>query len=294
MAWIGLSRLPFLLAGLLPYTLGAIIAAKTLGHIRWDIFSLGFLGVLLIMLSTYYAGEYWDYDGDVLSPESKFSGGTRVMLKGILSRTAPLTGSIITLALAGAVGIMLQSIYKTGPWTLPLGIVGMLGGYLYSSKPARWVETGTGELWIAFCYGWLPVAAAYYLQTAHFLTAIVFVSLPIAFSIFNVILLNEFSDHEADKKTGKNNLVVRFGKEIAARAYLFSAVLSAVGLIISTFFVPLSILWFYAPIFILSFGLAYFVFRGEWKDPGKLEILCGLNILVNILSTGAFICAFLI
>lgn len=292
LAWIGLSRVPFLLVGILPYMLGMVMAEKSHYPVRWEIFWLGFLGVLLIMLSTYYAGEYWDYEGDALSPESKFSGGTRVMLKGILSKTAPLTGSIVTLALAAAVGLTLQFIYHTGPWTLPLGIIGMIGGFFYSTRPVRWVATGTGELWIAFCYGWLPVAAGYYLQAGAFSPSILPVSLPIAFSVFNVILLNEFSDYDADKKTGKKNLTVRFGQSIAAKLFVLVSFLSAASVVWSSLYAPSAVLLFYLPVFLLSLGLSIFMLRGAWRESKKLEIMCGLNILVNIALTAVYLLSF--
>ena len=291
-AWIGLSRVPFLLVGVLPYVLGAVMAGKANVPVRWEIFALGLLGAVLIMLSTYYAGEFWDYEGDALSPESKFSGGTRVMIKGILSKTAPLTGSIVALFLAATVGLILQFSYHTGPWTLPLGVIGMIGGFFYSTRPVRWVATGTGELWIAFCYGWLPVAAGYYLPAGFFSPSIFAVSLPIAFSIFNVILLNEFSDYDADKKTGKKNLTVRFGKSTAAKLFVLVSFLSAVSVVWSSLYAPPIVLLFYLPVFILSLWLAIFMMRGAWQDGKKLEIMCGLNILINIALTGVYLLAF--
>ena len=292
LAWIGLSRPPFLLVGILPYLLGAVMAAAGTYPVRWGIFSLGFLGAVLIMLSTYYGGEYWDYEGDLLSSGNRFAGGTRVMLKGILPKTAPLTGSLVTLILAAAVGLLLQFVYRTGPWTLPLGVIGMIGGFFYSTRPVRWVATGTGELWIAFCYGWLPVAVGYYLQAGTFAPAILPVSLPIAFACFNVILLNEFSDYEADTKTNKKNLTVRFGKPFSAKLYALVSFLSVAAVVWSSLYVPPSVLLFYLPVFLLSFGLAILVLRGAWQDGKKLEVMCGLNILVNLALPVVYMLAF--
>ena len=285
LAWLGLSRVPFLFVGILPYLLGAVLAHKQ----NAAVFFLGLAGVVLIMLSTYYAGEYWDYEGDKLSPEFKFSGGTRVMLKGILPRTAPLTGSFVTLLLAAAVGLVLQFYYRTGPWTLPLGFVGMIGGFFYSTRPVRWVATGTGELWIAFCYGWLPVAVGYYLLRGAFSPVIFFISLPIACATFNVILLNEFSDYEADLATGKRNLTVRLGKQRAAFLYVFVAILMS----LAAFFAVPALAVPYLPVFALSLALIFFMMRGAWHDIRRLEVICGLNILVNLAIPVVYMAAFL-
>ena len=82
------------------------------------------------------------------------------------------------------------------------------------------VKRGVGEIFIGFCYGWLPVASAYYIQTATIAPIIHWMWLPIGLSIFNVILLNEFPDYEADKAAGKKNLLYRIGKQKGMFVYV--------------------------------------------------------------------------
>jgi len=60
----------------------------------------------------------------------------------------------------------------------------------------------------------LPVASAYYIQTSAIHPVIHWMAIPIGITIFNVILLNEFPDYEADKATGKKNLLYRLGKKV--------------------------------------------------------------------------------
>lgn len=117
-AWISLSRPPFHFVGLLPFLLGGIIAWDKMGYLYWDIAILDTLGVFLIMLSTYFAGEYWDYLEDSYSFEqgsSRFSGGSQVIQRGLIQRRAALKGSIITLTLALSVLLILQFVLETGP-----------------------------------------------------------------------------------------------------------------------------------------------------------------------------------
>ena len=176
--------------------------------------------MVLVMLATYYAGEYWDYAEDSLSARlgpSRFAGGSRVLQRGLLPRRAALWASLVSLLLAVGVGLMLQLGYRTGVWTIPFGVLGMLGGFFYSTRPVRWVSRGWGELWIAFCYGWLPVATGYYLQAGGITPLVHWLAAPIGLTIFNVILLNEFPDYPADLVTGKANMVMRLGPERASR-----------------------------------------------------------------------------
>jgi 1,4-dihydroxy-2-naphthoate octaprenyltransferase len=55
---------------------------------RVDIFLLGTLAVIMIMLSTYQAGEYFDLQEDTISKSifpSRFAGGSGVMPRGSVS-----------------------------------------------------------------------------------------------------------------------------------------------------------------------------------------------------------------
>jgi 1,4-dihydroxy-2-naphthoate octaprenyltransferase len=295
-AWLALSRLPFHSVGVLPFILGGVLAWRQEGAFRWDICWWGTLGVVLIMLATYYAGEYWDYAEDAISTRlgpSRFAGGSRVLQRGLLPRHAALYASLISLALAIGVGLVLQVAYRTGPWTMPFGIVGILGGFFYSTRPVRWVRTGIGELWIAFCYGWLPVAVGYYLQTGKITPLVHWLAVPIGLTIFNVILLNEFPDHPADQAAGKTNLAVRLGRERASALYNLTSLGSWIAMLISlNRGVPTRALWFYLPILALSLILVVLVMRGRWQDRATLEKLCGANLVVNLGTTAAYIVAF--
>ena len=295
-AWLALSRPPFHSVGVLPFILGGVLAWRLRGAFRWDICAWGTLGVVLVMLATYYAGEYWDYMEDTLSARlgpSRFAGGSRVLQRSLLPRRAPLWASLVSLLLAIGVALILQLGYGTGPWTIPFAILGLLGGFFYSTRPLRWVSTGWGELWIAFCYGWLPVAVGYYLQVGEIAWLVHWLAVPIGLTIFNVILLNEFPDYPADSEAGKANLVVRLGRERASLLYGLVSLGSWVAMLLSLGRgVPAQVLWFYLPILALSLILVVWVVRGRWQDRATLERLCAANLAVNLGTTASYIFAF--
>jgi 1,4-dihydroxy-2-naphthoate octaprenyltransferase len=297
-AWVALSRLPFHSVGVLPFILGGVLAWRLGGVFRWDVFAWGTLGVVLVMLATYYANEYWDIVEDVLSARlgpSRFAGGSQVLPRGLLPRHAALWASLVSLLLAIGVALILQLGYRTGPLTVPFAVVGLLGGFFYSTQPVRWVSRGWGELWIAFCYGWLPVAVGYYLQVGEIAPLVHWLAIPIGFTIFNVILLNEFPDYLADLEAGKANVTVRLGRERASLLYGLTSLGSWVAMLFSlSRGVPPQALWFYLPILALSLILVVMVIRGRWRDRATLEKLCGANLVVNLGTTAAYILAFLV
>jgi 1,4-dihydroxy-2-naphthoate octaprenyltransferase len=171
----------------------------------------------------------------------------------------------------------------------------LLGGFFYSARPIRWASTGFGEIWIAFCYGWLPIAAGFYLQAGYVSTIVHWLAIPVGFTIFNVILLNEFPDYEADRAVGKKNMLVRLDPKKGVHLYAYLSSGSWIFFIISLYQgVPRQAILFYMPVFFVSVILVVMVLSGRWQNRIILERLCGLNILVNLGTTLAYILGFVI
>lgn len=271
-----------------------VIAWSEGNPIHWGVFLLSTLAVISIMLTTYYAGEYYDYETDSLNQEfNKFSGGSRTVATGLVPRHYALVASYASLAVAVTLGLILQFYYKTGVFTIPLGAFGLFCGFFYSSRPLQWSYRGIGEILIGICYGWLTVNTAYYLQTGHFGLVPTLVSLPIAITIFLVILINEFPDYVADREVGKNNLVVRFGREKMAILYMLLLIASFLAILVG---LPFGTPWLAGALSPLVLGLIFFnitAMRGRgYEDRRVLEGICGRTIMINLLISAVYILAF--
>ena len=288
-AWWRLSRIPFLSVGILPLILGFVLAWKGGYRGAYQLCLLALIAVVLILWMTYYLGEWNDLQGDRLNHQrNRFSGGSRVLVEGILPVWVSLLLGYMCLVTAIVIGLTLFLHHRTGPWTLPLGAVGILCGFFYSSKPLRWSYRGIGEILIGVCYGWLPIATGFYLLSGFFSQQVLLVSIPIGLSVFNVILINEFPDEVADRAVGKKNLVVRFGKEKSADLYLGLSILTGLS-----FLKVMSIL---QPkpngLFVLS-GIPLLligwngveIWRGNYRDPRTLETLSRNGLFVNLSIT---------
>lgn len=297
-AWLRLSRPLFHIVGVLPFLLGAVLAWSETGTFSLVVFLLGSAGAVLIMLAAYYAGEYWDIEEDRIASgltRSRFAGGSGVMVEGLVSRRHVLAGVWLSLILAGIVGVLLVVVFQTGSWTIPLGVIGMIGGFYYSSRPVRWVRTGLGETWIAFCYGWLPVNTGYYLQAGRFLPLATWISIPVALTIFNVILINEFPDYEADRAAGKENLAVRLGLHQASVLYAAVAIVSWISFwLMPHAGAPIIFIPFMIPFQIVSALLVVRLVRGAWKDRSSLEFMCAGTILVNVGISAALLASLIL
>jgi len=295
--WIILSRPPFHIVGILPFLLGTFLAYRLSDAFHLEVFILGIAGVMLIMLSTHHAGEYFDYKEDEIASRlhnNQFAGGTRVLVEGKIPPRVARWTSVIAFLIALVIGIVLQFVYQTGPYTLLLGCLGALPGFFYSTEPVRLVKRGVGEIFIGFCYGWLPVASSYYIQTATIAPIIHWMWLPIGFSIFNVILLNEFPDYEADVAAGKKNLLARVGKDKGKWVYIVFNLLTCLTMIASPCFgVPTQVIYFYLPFVAMALFIVYHLLKNRHEDARRLELLCGLNIIVNVGTSLSYILSYI-
>lgn len=296
--WITMARVPFHTVGIMPFILGTVLAWKQTGSFHPAVFLLSILAVVLIMLSTYAAGEYYDLEGDRLTArleKNAFSGGSQAVVKGLIPAVHARNTSYAAAAAAGVLGLVLQLHYRTGPWTIPLGMAGLSGGFFYSTRPVRLVKRGVGEIIIGFCYGWLPVASAYYVQTARFSPLVHWMSIPIALTIFNVILINEYPDYPADLIEGKANLVVRFGKDACSAVYALAGTATAACFALAVRAGAPGITWaFFPPVACLSLYLSWGMARGWHGDRHKLERMCAMTLALNLLVAASFIAGLLL
>lgn len=296
-SWFSLSRPAFHTVGILPFILGTILAYKI--NLVFDpaVFALGVSAVILIMLSTYHMGEYFDYREDEISQrlyKSRFAGGSGVVPAKTVKRSVALWTGLISFIIAGIIGLTLQFILKTGPYTLLLGCLGAFPGFFYSTQPVRLVQKGVGEIFIGFCYGWLPVASAYYIQTGFVHSVIHWITVPIGLTIFNVIFLNEYPDYEADKATGKKNLLYRLGKRKGKVLFFVFSLLASTAVFSSPVFgVPFKAVYLYLPVAIVSLFIAVMMLRDQYENRKTMELLCGLNIAVNLGTSLVYILAYI-
>jgi len=297
LSWLTLFRLGATARGILPFLLGGVIAWSQGYTINWAVLALSTVGVGFVMLMTFLINEYYDYEADLINKEfHMLSGGSRVLPMGLIPRHHSLIAAHVCLLFAAIIGLLLHFVFKTGPYTIPIGALAIFIGYFYTAKPLKWSYRGLGEIAIWFTCGWLATIAGYYLQTGHFSLIATLVSLPGATSVFLVILINEIPDINSDRLTGKRNLAVRLGKEKVAILYSILLILCYLNIIVIVFFgvPPISAL--------LSIVLIPFIILNilaiRRQDINDIKVQEGLSIktmvidhLITIIYTVAFLTA---
>ncbi len=237
LSWLTLFRLGATARGVLPFLLGAVIAWSQGYDINLVILVISSVAVICIMLMTFLINEYYDYETDLANKEfHMLSGGSRILPMGLIPRQHSRIAAYIVLAIAVVIGLLLFFYFKTGPLTIPLGVLAIIIGYFYTAKPLQWSYHGLGEIGIWFTCGWLATITGYYLQTGHLDAVATLASLPGATSVFLLILINEVPDINSDRLSGKNNLAVRLGKERTGILYTVLLILCFVNIIVVVFF----------------------------------------------------------
>ena len=228
--WMVIMRLPFLSATFVPIFAGAAVASMLGFSISWGWLGLTLLGGSLLHIGTNTSNDYFDHKSGTDELNYNYSnvglnGGSRSIQMGLITPKGMLKVAIITFALSAIVGIPL--IQKAGMSILWLGLIGFLSGLFYTAPPFRFSSrSGLGELIIGLNFGPLMVAGSALVQTGILLPEAFFVGIPIGLLVAAIVYVNEFPDHNSDKATGKNTLIVVFGPEKARAGYV-ALVLSA-------------------------------------------------------------------
>jgi 1,4-dihydroxy-2-naphthoate octaprenyltransferase len=208
-----LSRPIFLLGGVAVYALGTGIAHAQGCEVHSASYLFGQLFVTGLQLMTHYLNEYWDIEADRLN-ESRtlFSGGSGVLVAGLLSRGTALTAAVICLSVSITAAALLIILGSGSPLSLWLMLCIFLSAYFYSSPPLRLASSGLGELTASLVVAGLVPALALTIAEGRPSSTLALVVVPLALLHFAMLLAFEFPDEQSDREAGKRTLLVRIGR----------------------------------------------------------------------------------
>ena len=249
---LAITRMPFTSASLLPiFVVGAYFGGIGDGLFSIPLFILTIFGILIAHLGVNVLNDYFDgKDGtDEANAEyfQQVSGGSRSIELGLITLNGTRRlGIILTLIALGIGAFILSSINEVNfKGTMQIILAGLFLGYFYTARPFRLVaRRGLGEIAIFLAFGPLLTLGVGYAifngdfqNSIHFMNCLI-LGIPLGLLTTNILLINEFPDMNSDAKTGKNHLVVTFGKKSSRWIYLIFLML-AVG---SSFYMYLSLI----------------------------------------------------
>ena len=262
--------LPFLLAGCLPLWVGALLAGVSGLPVRPGVLGAGTLAVAALILAA-FAGR------EVFCP-----GVGRCPVWRLTFARRPATPAYAALAVAAVLGLALQFGWRTGDFTIPLGALGILGGYFSFAPPLAWHRRGLGEAAGGFCFGLLPVATGLYLQCGQLLTEVLLYGLPLTFTGFNLFLIYGFPG--AGAGPGPRTLAARVEPATGALIYTINNILTIIGLALILIFPAASLPWRFGlwPLLILAVINQELIKRKAYRDERRIKLLARLTLTLHV------------
>jgi len=230
-AWLRELRAPFFTASIVPITLGAAVSWYYSGFFSPWIFLLSLGVTICLHAGANVVNDYFDFKSgcDVVNKEfvPMFSGGSRLLVEGILTPTGVYAYAISFFVLAALSSLLL---FMIRGWIIILIVAsGIVTGYFYTTRLAT---RGIGELAVGLEFGPIAVIGSYFVQTGLIDFNPLWASIPVGLMIANILWINEVPDIKADTESGKKTLVARMGKRKAIRSFKAILILTYSAIII--------------------------------------------------------------
>jgi 1,4-dihydroxy-2-naphthoate octaprenyltransferase len=288
--WFLETRPQFLLLSVLLALHGAALAFwQSHGTAGWTFgwlnAVLAMVGLVLLHAASNVLNDWYDMKTgvDLEVKRTMFSGGSGLLPGGVMTSGQALGLGIGTLAAGSAIGFYL--VWMSG-W--PLLVIGVVGAISVAAYTPILTKIGLGEIFAGLGLGLLPVVGVYYLLTGR-LDLVAWISgLPAFFLTYNLLLLNEFPDAEADLLGKRRHMVILLGKKGARWLYSgveIAAYVTVVAGVATGLLTPWALLALLAGIF------AFKAIQGAMRDYEKFDELVpaqGANVIA-VLATNALL-----
>ncbi len=223
----------------LPLAFSCIIMGSGLayadGGFNLTVFGLALITTLFLQILSNLANDYGDFVKGTDNEER--IGPDRTMQSGLITKSEmvkimwviALFCSVfgVWLIYEGTIGLDLK---KAGLFAI-LGLSAMGAAVKYTMGKNPYGYAGLGDIFVFLFFGFLGVLGSYFLHTHTLNWDLLFPASSIGLFTTAVLNINNMRDCEADKKSGKNTLVVKIGIEKAKdyhRALIFGGILLAI------------------------------------------------------------------
>jgi 1,4-dihydroxy-2-naphthoate octaprenyltransferase len=209
--WMLAARPKTLTAGVIPVTIGIVLAGKATGEWNWFIAALTLSCSVLIQIGINLINDGLDFKKG--ADNNLRIGFIRVTQSGLISLQSILRGGWLCFALATLIGIPLM---LHGGWPLSLMLsASIIFGYLYTGGPFPLAYHGLGDIFAFAFFGIFTTTIAYYLQTGTVDYAPVLAGTQIGLLATAMIGINNFRDIKSDAHVKKRTLAVIWGATFA-------------------------------------------------------------------------------
>ncbi len=225
-SWFWATRPFSLTASVTPVLVGTALAA-TVGALNWLLFALALTGSIAIQIGTNLTDEYADHRKS--GGAGKFLAPHKVIQRGLLSGRAVALGMAAAFGYGVIAGLIIVA--HVGWPILAVGLASVAVAYFYAGGPKPLGTLGLGEPVVFVFMGPLMAMASYYVQREALTLASFYVSLPVAFIVTAILVVNNIRDAEEDREAGKRSIATAAG--VRAAQWSYAAMLAAAYLSIA-------------------------------------------------------------
>jgi len=214
--WLQAIRAFSFTASMVPVFVGAMLALSYSGVKNWELFPLVVICSLLMHAGTNLVSDYYDYKKGVDSNTAL--GGSGVLVGKLLEPNKVHIAGIACFVLCFIIGLYFVQI--RGINMLYLGIIGILGGYLYSGG-ISYKFLALGDIIVFWLMGPLMVIGSYFVITGIFSNEVALISMPIGFLVTAILHANNLRDIKHDSDANVRTVANIIGLEGAKIQYYF-------------------------------------------------------------------------
>jgi 1,4-dihydroxy-2-naphthoate octaprenyltransferase len=213
-AWVAAVRPRTLSAAIVPVIVGTAVAARA-GAARPGIAVVALAAALLLQIGTNLVNDWGDGRRGADGPDRL--GPPRAVQSGWLTPNQVLAGGALALAVASVLGI---GLIARGGWPIAaIGIAGVVAAVAYTAGPAPLAYHGLGEVTVFLFFGPLAVCGTELVQAGVVGGDAMLASVAVGLLAVAILLVNNVRDADSDRRTGKQTLVVRLGRQAGRTAY---------------------------------------------------------------------------
>ena len=268
--WLRATRPLYLLTSVIPGLAGGLVAVGVTGA-TWWLLPVALLALALVHAGTNSSNDVEDARRGVDAPDKIENSG--VFNTGLLSTAQGRRLYSALFAGAAVLGVVICLVQ--GPALLVIGIVGILGGLLYTAGPRPYKYVGLGDPAIVLLMGPLLTQGAYTAVTGDaFDGAAFWVGLAPGLLIESVLAANNLCDIDGDRAAGVHTLAVRLGFA-RARILFMASVAGALLTPIVLWAAGVFDAWILLPVALAPLGVAGC--RQAWRARAGDEGLVALT-----------------
>ena len=270
--WKETIRWASLTASMASVAVGIAAAFATTRTISWAWAILTLIAAVSLQACTNIKNDLDDQltgaDDRNRTPVLGFTGGSRVMQRGLATRGELLLAMLVFGIVSSAIGLYFALAGR--PLVLLFGLAGLIIGFVYTGAPFRLANRGLGEVAVGVAFGVGIVCGSAYVQVGYVPQMALLASLPISVLVALLLFINGFQDAASDDEVAKRTAVVRLGKERASRAYPLiagAALLALIAFVALGLLPPFALLGLAGvPLFIKAAAVA----RKSYNEPMEL------------------------